>query len=232
MRPTKASLALPASALALSLAACGGEGDNIIVGVSPEPPTALDLNFGLVYEIELGGDGISDAILADFDGNGSVELVHAGALDGSLRIATDVLPGDPVVTDLQVIVPGRAPLRLVEGDFDGDGMGGFAALCSDVAMETGMTAGGLGETEVVVYEIGSDGLFTEETRFLVSGFAVSGVAGPLFGGTQDQLLLADLETNTIDVYEQVEASGELELAASVTGPPPPPSVSLTTAVFN
>lgn len=195
---------------------------------TPSSTTALELEFGLGYSIDLGGTGLTDSLLADFDGNGSLELVHAGSLDGTLHIATNVLPGDPEVTLLQTIVPGRAPLRLIAGDFDGDGLGGFAALCSDGT--DGSSAAGLGsfgQTEVVLYEIDEIGLFVEQTRFTIPGYALSGVSGKLFGGVRDQLLLADLASGSVDVYEWQLSSEVFSLAVSLSGPPAPPSSKLT-----
>ncbi len=217
----------PSSCLVVAVAvsflgACDEGGGGIIQG-TPASSTALDLEFGLSYTIELGGTGLTDSLLADFDGNGSIELVHAGSLDGALHIATNVLPGDPKVTPLQTILPGSAPLQLIEGDFDGDGMRGFAALCSDGADGFGP----FGQTEVVLYEIDEVGMFVEQSRFTISGYALAGAAGKLFGGTRDQLLLADLAGGAVDVYELEQSSEVFTLATSLSGAPPPPSANLT-----
>ena len=217
---------LAAVVAASFLSACNRGGDEVIQG-APTSSTALDLEFGLGYSIELGGTGLTDSLLADFDGNGSLELVHAGSLDGALHIATNVLPGDPEVTPLQTIIPGRAPLQLIEGDFDGDGLGGFAALCSDGTDGTGaLGLGSLGQTEVVLYEIDEVGFFVEQSRFMIPGYALTGIAGNLFGGSRDQLLLADLAGGSIDVYELQVSSETFALAMSLSGPPAPPSTKL------
>ena len=199
---------------ALVLCACSdGSG-------APSPPPVevetLELGFGFGYEVELEGGGVTDSLLLDFDGDGTVELVHAGSIDQALHIGYGIEPGDPQVGLEQTIVPGGTPLRVVAGDFDGDGRQGFALLSALADPDQGPEPAAEESTLVVVYEPQLDGWIEEVGRYTLPGSSLFACSAKVFGGVRDQLIVADSGGAALQLFEVVSES--VELVQTIQGP--------------
>jgi VCBS repeat protein/FG-GAP repeat protein len=131
-------------------------------------------SFGAAARYEVG-DGVDSIVVADFNGDGKLDLATANSHDGSISILRGNAAG---AFAAQLVVPaGNEPLSMVSGDFDEDGD-------VDLAVTNFFDA-----TVSVLLGDGS-GRFDQSVRFPVGNQPISLVAGDIDGDGHIDLAVA------------------------------------------
>jgi hypothetical protein len=166
--------------------------------VNTTPVGVLTTTFAPQQTFAVGNTPVFAAV-ADFNGDGRPDLVVSNNLDNTVSVLLNVTAaGAPSVSFFaqQSFAVGAGPLNVAVADFNGDGRADIAIANAGPIGTPGNTVSVLLNTEA----LGSNtAAFAAQQTFAVGGSPQSVTAGDLDGDGRPDLVVSNLDDNTVSV---------------------------------
>lgn len=177
-------------------------------GGGSSTPTATDVVLELPVRVTTGSLGVIESTLADFNGDGRLDLAEIDLLDNEVRIALG--EGGTTFLAAQALPTSGFPLSLAAGDYDGDGADELAVvsvLDQDVSkyLLTGLNgsmaafAGANARLQMLELDDETGDFVLIEEVSLVG--AVLQIASGNFESTRDALILPSPADRAVILYD-------------------------------
>jgi hypothetical protein len=165
--------ALTAGFTALFVSCHGGGSEE-----ARQPISTFNAGFTLRQDVQLGTGSVTDVVVIDLNGDGIDDIVETDFFDRKIRSAFGNPDGS--FTPFFALGTPSTPWALESGDFNGDMVVDFAAVCSG--------ANG-GAPSVVVYRGLGDGSFVQDAILLLAGEPLDLAVGRPAGAVADHLFV-------------------------------------------